>query len=327
MTNGKFTLGGEPVPPWKRIPSLEDYYRGPDFRAKKSTRLRKECTAKGASLHGVLMDRAGWPAIPFDGQLLVSHQDALLMGGKVQAPPGYADHVVFLYPELCEKCGAKICIELCSGQAITPGETGVPAFRPREMRPLRRVPVELFAAGPGKSRAHEHRLSRRHGRAALGGELIMNVSIILAHPNPGSFNYAIAAAADGHGVALHDLCAEQFPALLTAAELTKHAALEPVVAAHCREIAAADGILIVHPNWWGMPPAILKGWIDRVLRMEVAYRFVANDQGEGVPVGLLKAKSGHGIQHRQHAGGPQRARPLAIRWKRCGNGACLTCAA
>ena len=74
------------------------------------------------------MDKAGWPAIPFDGQLLVSHQDALLMGGKVQAPGGYADHVVFLHPELCEKCGARICIEACSGQAITPGETGVPAF-------------------------------------------------------------------------------------------------------------------------------------------------------------------------------------------------------
>ena len=50
------------------------------------------------------------------------------MGGKVQAPPGYADHVVFLYPELCEKCGTKICIEACSGQAIAPGEGGVPAF-------------------------------------------------------------------------------------------------------------------------------------------------------------------------------------------------------
>jgi len=51
---------------------------------------------------------------------------------------------------------------------------------------------------------------------------------------------------------------------------------------------AAHGIFIVHPNWWGMPPAILKGWIDHVLRMEAAYRFVANDQG-GVPVGLLQA--------------------------------------
>ena len=75
-----------------------------------------------------LMDKAGWPAIPFDGQLLVSHQDALLMGGKVQAPHGYADHVVFEHPELCVKCGARICIEACSGQAIFPGENGVPNF-------------------------------------------------------------------------------------------------------------------------------------------------------------------------------------------------------
>jgi len=127
LTKGRFSLAGDPVPPWKRIPSLEDYYRGriaPEVIA----RLREECKARGVSLHSALMDQVGWPAIPFDGQLLVSHQDALLMGGKVQAPPGYADHVVFLYPELCEKCGTKICIELCSGQAIAPGEGGVPAF-------------------------------------------------------------------------------------------------------------------------------------------------------------------------------------------------------
>ena len=74
------------------------------------------------------MDKVGWPTIPFDGQLLVSHQDALLLGGKVQAPAGYADHVVFLYPELCRQCGTQICVEMCSGQAITAGEDGVPAF-------------------------------------------------------------------------------------------------------------------------------------------------------------------------------------------------------
>jgi electron-transferring-flavoprotein dehydrogenase len=74
------------------------------------------------------MERCGWPAIPYDGKLLVSHQDALLMGGKVQAPAGYADHVVFVYPHLCESCGTRICIEVCSGQAITPGEGAVPAF-------------------------------------------------------------------------------------------------------------------------------------------------------------------------------------------------------
>ena len=154
----------------------------------------------------------------------------------------------------------------------------------------------------------------------------MNLSIILAHPNPGSFNHAIAAtAADtlqriGHQVILHDLCQENFPALLPAAELQKDAKLEPVVAKHCAEIAAADGIIIVHPNWWGMPPAILKGWIDRVLRMEVAYRFVANDKGEGIPVGLLKARAAivfntantPDVREREVFGDP-----LELLWKKC----------
>jgi electron-transferring-flavoprotein dehydrogenase len=127
LTNGRLTLGGKPIPPWQRIPSLEDYYSGRISRAE-IAQLRDECATANRSLHGALMDKAGWPAIPFDGQLLVSHQDALLMGGKVQAPHGCADHVGFPHPELCEKCGARICIEACSGQAITPGDRGVPAF-------------------------------------------------------------------------------------------------------------------------------------------------------------------------------------------------------
>ena len=127
LTSGKFSLGPEPVPPWKRIPTVEDYYAGKISR-EDIAKVREECQAKNASLHGALMDKAGWPAISFDGQLLVSHQDALLMGGKVQAPHGYADHVVFPKPELCQQCGARICIEACSGQAIFPGENGVPNF-------------------------------------------------------------------------------------------------------------------------------------------------------------------------------------------------------
>ncbi len=127
LTNGRLAHGGEPLPSYQRIPSLEAYYRGRISRGE-IEQLRKNCAVQGKSLHSALMDRVGWPAIPFDGKLLVSHQDALLLGGKVQAPPGYADHVVFLYPELCAKCGTRICIELCSGQAITPGEHDVPAF-------------------------------------------------------------------------------------------------------------------------------------------------------------------------------------------------------
>ena len=159
----------------------------------------------------------------------------------------------------------------------------------------------------------------------------MNISIILAHPSPGSFNHAIAnTAADtlrynGHQVILHDLCREQFPPLLSAAEFQNDAKLEPVVARHCAEIAAADGIIIVHPNWWGMPPAILKGWIDRVLRPDVAYRFVEGDGGEGVPVGLLKARAAIVFntantpeeRERKVFGGP-----LELLWKNCILGLC-----
>ena len=127
LTGGRLSLWGKPLPPRKRLPSIEDYYRG-RVSPEEIARLRAECAAKGVSLHNALMDRVGWPAIPFDGKLLVSRQDALLMGGKVQAPAGYADHVVFLYPNVCEQCGTKTCIEVCSGQAITPGANGVPAF-------------------------------------------------------------------------------------------------------------------------------------------------------------------------------------------------------
>ena len=159
----------------------------------------------------------------------------------------------------------------------------------------------------------------------------MNISIILAHPNPGSFNHAIATAAadllrrNGHEVVLHDLSQEQFPPLFTAAELQKDARLEPVVARHCREITSADGIIIVHPNWWGMPPAILKGWIDRVLRMDVAYRFVANDKGEGVPVGLLKAKTAIVFNTANTPDDREQAAfgdPLELLWKKCIFGLC-----
>jgi len=46
----------------------------------------------------------------------------------VQAAHGYADHVVFLAPAICAVCGTKQCIHVCSGQALTAGEDGVPNF-------------------------------------------------------------------------------------------------------------------------------------------------------------------------------------------------------
>jgi len=128
LTGGKLHLSGPDKRPYERIPSLEEYYAdrlGPEVVED----VRQRCRAQGTSLHDALMDRSGWPSIAHDGRLLVSHQDALLLGGKVQAPAGYPDHIVFLYPELCETCGNRLCIEICSGGALTPGDgDGVPAF-------------------------------------------------------------------------------------------------------------------------------------------------------------------------------------------------------
>jgi NAD(P)H dehydrogenase (quinone) len=125
----------------------------------------------------------------------------------------------------------------------------------------------------------------------------MKISIILAHPDKKSFNHAIAAATietlkkNGHEVFFHDLYEENFDPLLMAEEIPRDAALSVEVEKHCNEMSAADGVVIVHPNWWGQPPAILKGWIDRVIRPGVAYEFLEDDKGEGVPCGLLRVKS------------------------------------
>ena len=125
----------------------------------------------------------------------------------------------------------------------------------------------------------------------------MNILVLLGHPQSGSFNHSLAETVvatlekDGHEVVFHDLQAEGFDPVLTAAEIPTDGQLEPEIARHCDELAAAEGIVVVHPNWWGQPPAILKGWIDRVVRPEVAYRFLEGDSGEGVPEGLLRAKT------------------------------------
>jgi putative NADPH-quinone reductase len=96
---------------------------------------------------------------------------------------------------------------------------------------------------------------------------------------------------NGHHVCFHDLYKERFDPVLPYREIARDSLLGPVISRHCAEIAEADGIIVVHPDWWGQPPAILKGWIDRVLRPGVAYRFLEGDNGEGIPLGLLKAKA------------------------------------
>jgi electron-transferring-flavoprotein dehydrogenase len=123
FTRGRRSIGGEP----RAVPGIQEYYRR-RIPAAELDHIVEDCRMRGVGCHDALMERCGWPAIPYDGQLLVTHQDALLIGGKVQAPPGFADHVRFEYSDVCERCASKSCIEICSGQAIAPGPTGAPMF-------------------------------------------------------------------------------------------------------------------------------------------------------------------------------------------------------
>lgn len=157
------------------------------------------------------------------------------------------------------------------------------------------------------------------------------ISVILVHPDDRSFNHAIARTAveqlegNGHTVFFHDLYKEGFDPLLHSEEIPKDAPLPVGIAGHCREIAAADGIIIVHPNWWGQPPAILKGWVDRVIRPGIAYEFLEGDSGAGVPNGLLRAKTA--IVFNTSNTEMERERdvfgdPLETIWKNCIFGLC-----
>ena len=135
----------------------------------------------------------------------------------------------------------------------------------------------------------------------------MKILLIVAHPAKDSFNVAISdeirkrSLEKGHEIQTLDIYDEWFekgfePVLLES-EIKTAAHLTDSFWKYCSSIGDADGIIVVHPNWWDGPPALLKGYLDRVLRPGVAYKFE-----NGVPVGLLKAKFAS-VLTTSHSGG------------------------
>lgn len=123
----------------------------------------------------------------------------------------------------------------------------------------------------------------------------MNVLIVLAHPEPKSFNHAMkdaavaTFAAQGHAVQVSDLYAMQFNPVLDRHDFqtlsnpeffkpqmeqmqaTANQTFAPQVAAEQEKLRWADLVIFQFPLWWFSIPAILKGWMDRVLAMGFAY--------------------------------------------------------
>jgi NAD(P)H dehydrogenase (quinone) len=155
--------------------------------------------------------------------------------------------------------------------------------------------------------------------------------IVVANPSPNSLSHAMASAAErvlvarGYEIAYHDLYAEHFDPVQPTGEDGNVVSSNVLVEQHCAELARADLILVLHPNWWGQPPAILKGWIDRVFRLNTAYAYPPGVGFEGVPVGLLRARlaivvntSNTSAEREATAFGD----PLETLWKNCVFGLC-----
>lgn len=102
----------------------------------------------------------------------------------------------------------------------------------------------------------------------------MHTLLVHAHPDPESFSRAVREAAvaaleaGGHEVTVRDLHAVGFDPVMSREERrTYHTpgANETAVADDLALLKAADALVFVYPTWWFGLPAILKGWLDRVL--------------------------------------------------------------
>jgi NAD(P)H dehydrogenase (quinone) len=103
--------------------------------------------------------------------------------------------------------------------------------------------------------------------------------VVLAHPDPASFNAAVAAAyletvrAASHEATLRDLYRLDFDPRLQTQELPWHDGFAPGADAVAERaiLAGADVIAFVYPLWFNAPPAMLKGYVERVLGMGFGY--------------------------------------------------------
>ena len=116
------------------------------------------------------------------------------------------------------------------------------------------------------------------------------VFMVYAHYNDKSFNAAIkntfieTATKNGHTVDCVDLYKENFNPVFAGEKP------DEVVLDHRKRIEDSDTIVLVAPIWNFRMPAILEGWIDKVLAPPWAFTFKKLFGNYGYPIGNLKGK-------------------------------------
>ena len=107
----------------------------------------------------------------------------------------------------------------------------------------------------------------------------MNAYVVYCGPDPESFTAAVcqrvvdALQADGHEVRTSDLYAEDFEPALSLEERLTHRdpGQHPAIAGYCSHLSWCDTLVFIYPTWWSGQPAMLTGWLDRVLVSGVAW--------------------------------------------------------
>ncbi|MEY2583550.1 MAG: hypothetical protein QOE09_3399 [Ilumatobacteraceae bacterium] len=125
----------------------------------------------------------------------------------------------------------------------------------------------------------------------------MRVVLIVAHPDPSSFNHAIATTATGsltragHEVTVLDLYGEEFRSAMSLDERIAYHSdrpiLDPMAERHAGIVKQAEALVFVYPTWWSTVPAILKGWLERVMVPGVGFVF---DEKQHVRRGLTHVR-------------------------------------
>ena len=122
---------------------------------------------------------------------------------------------------------------------------------------------------------------------------VKKVLVVLGHPSGNSLcaalaqSYAQAARQAGHDVRELHLGEMNFDLSLRHG-YQRDLPLEPVLAAAQQDIEWAQHICWVYPVWWGSIPALLKGFLDRVLLPGFAFRY---ERGSSIPAKLLRGRS------------------------------------
>lgn len=104
--------------------------------------------------------------------------------------------------------------------------------------------------------------------------------IVYAHPWTGSLNHAILEAVTsaldvaGQPYDVIDLLADGFDPRYDAAELAlfrSGGTNDPLVTRYQGLVERATRLVVIAPVWWNDVPAVLKGFIDKVMKQQWAY--------------------------------------------------------